>query len=85
MDFLRRHVFFIACGVGSIGGIALGVMGMQRMPRVLEEMRKVEGVYISLDRLTSQGVNRARLDAEDRRIGRHQGPCRFNQYVPGGL
>lgn len=70
MDFLRRHVFFIVCGVGSIGGIAMGVMGMQRMPSVLEEMRKVEGVYGSLNNLTSTGVNRARLDAEDRRIER---------------
>ena len=70
MDFLRRHVFYILCGVAGIGGIALGVVGIQGMPKVLDEMKKVEGVYASLSRLQSAPVNKARLDAEKRRIER---------------
>ena len=45
MDLLRRHMFFIICGVVAAGALAFGVTGIQRMPKVREEMKKVENIY----------------------------------------
>jgi hypothetical protein len=68
MDFLKRHMLLIICAVAAAGGVALGVSGFRSMPAVQEEMKKAESVYRSLDNLQSKPVNRARLDAELRRI-----------------
>ena len=35
MDLLRRHLFVILCGVGCVGGIALGVTGWVGLSRVV--------------------------------------------------
>ena len=41
MDFLRRHMFFIICGVVAASGLALGGLGLQGMPKVREEIKNV--------------------------------------------
>jgi len=68
MDFLKRHLFFILCGVGGVVGIALGVTGLKAMPRVLGEMKVAEGLYQGLESLPSKPVNEEIIEAEDRRI-----------------
>ena len=66
MDFLRRHLFLMICCLASLGGIALGVTGMQAMPKVLEEMRKSESLYKQLQNLPL--VNQQSIEAEQARI-----------------
>lgn len=61
-------MFFIICGVVTAAGVALGVTGMKSMPKVLEEMQKVERVHGALDRLQSQPTNKACLEAEEAKI-----------------
>lgn len=68
MDFLKRHMFFILCGVGGAVGIALGVTGLKAMPKVLNEMKAAEGVYQSLESLGSKSVNEAVIEAETARV-----------------
>ena len=68
MDFLRRHAFFIVCGVVALIGIALIVTGARAMPSVLEEMNEVESTHRSLNSLQSQPVSMAKIDAAKRRI-----------------
>jgi len=68
MDFLRRHAFFIVCGVVALIGIALIVTGARAMPSVLEEMNNVESTHRSLNSLQSQTVNMAKIDAAKQRI-----------------
>ncbi len=68
MEALRRHGFFIICGLVAIGGVALGVTGLQGMPEVTAEMKKVEGIYSSLTGLQTGPVNRDRLQEEQDRI-----------------
>ncbi len=68
MDFLRRHVFLIVCVVVAVGGVALIITGARAMPKVLEEMEKVEGIYRQLNSLQSQPVNLAQIEAARQRI-----------------
>jgi len=68
MDFLRRHLFFIICGVVSATGIAVGVMGIQRMPKVQEEMKNVAQLYDALGAIQNKPVGRDRIEAEQKRI-----------------
>ncbi len=67
MEMLRNNLFFIICGVLGAAGIALGVVGSKGMPKVLADMKKVEGIYQSLNGLTSQPVNLDRIENEKRR------------------
>jgi len=68
MDFVKRNMFFILCGVGAIAGIALGVTGLQAMPKVVAEMKKAEGTYKNLEGLQSKPVNESTIKAEEERI-----------------
>ncbi len=68
MDFVRRNLFLILCGVGSAAGIVLGVTGLRAMPKVLAEMGSAAGVYKSLESLQSKPVTPRSLDAENQRI-----------------
>lgn len=68
MDFLRRHAFFIVCTVAGAVGIALMVTGARAMPKVLEEMKKAEGIYRNVNSLQTRPVNMAVIDAAKRRI-----------------
>ncbi len=68
MDFVRRNLFLILCGVGALIGIGLGVTGLQAMPKVVNEMEASAGVYRSLEGLPSQPVNQRIIDAENQRI-----------------
>ncbi|MDO8629189.1 MAG: hypothetical protein Q7R41_01745, partial [Phycisphaerales bacterium] len=75
MDLLKRHLFFILCGVGGAVGIALGVTGLQAMPKVLNEMKAAEGTYQSLESLQSKPVNEAVIEAENARVQSVIGDC----------
>ncbi len=66
MEFVRRHLFFMVCGLAALGAVALGVMGLQRMPGVANELRGVETVYRQLTGL--KPVNLAGIEAEQERI-----------------
>ena len=68
MDLIRRNMFFIICGLATAGGIALGVTGIQSMPKVKTEMENVGTVFRNLDGLQSKPVNRDRIEAERERI-----------------
>ena len=68
MDFVRRNLFLILCGVGSAAGIVLGVTGLRAMPKVLAEMESAAGVYKSLESLQNKPVTPRSLEAENQRI-----------------
>lgn len=70
MDFLRRNLFLILCGVGAVVGIGLGVTGLRAMPNVVKEMEAAAGVHRSLEGL--QPINRRSIDAELQRIEANQ-------------
>ena len=54
MDFVKRNMFFILCAVGAIAGIALGVTGLQAMPRVVAAMKDEEDRLTKLVRQASK-------------------------------
>lgn len=68
MDFVRRNLFLILCGVGAVAGIGLGVTGLRAMPSVVKEMETAAGVYRALESLQSQSVNPGFIKAETERI-----------------
>lgn len=68
MDFLRRHAFFIICGVAGLAGIALAVTGLRAMPEVVAELDKAKQLYQSLGTFQSRPVNQRHIEAEERRI-----------------
>ncbi|RME38414.1 MAG: hypothetical protein D6788_07490 [Planctomycetota bacterium] len=68
MDFLKRHLFYIVSALVGIVGVVLIFTGIQRMPRVVDQMKQVQGMYASLSGLQSQPVNQAKIDALERRI-----------------
>ena len=68
MDFVKRNLFFILCAVGAIAGIALGVTGLQAMPKVVTEMKSAQTLYTSLEGLQSKPVNEETIKAEETRI-----------------
>lgn len=68
MDFLKRQLFLILCGVGAVGGIALMVTGVRAMPAVKAEMEKVEQLYQNLGTLQQKPVNESILEATRQRI-----------------
>lgn len=66
MDFLKRHLFFILCGIGAAAGIALGVTGMQAMPKVRADLEAAAGVYKQLESV--KPVNAKSIEGEETRI-----------------
>lgn len=70
MDIVKRHLFFILCGVGGIAGVALAFTGLGAMPAVLEEMEVAQQLYDDLTRLRSKGVNQRILDHAGESISR---------------
>ncbi|UCC29566.1 MAG: hypothetical protein JSU86_15345, partial [Phycisphaerales bacterium] len=68
MDFLRRHAFFLVCGVVALAGIALIVTGARATPRVLEELKKAEATHRTLGNLESRPVNMVNINAARQRI-----------------
>lgn len=72
MDLLKRNLFWIICGLGAAGGVALGVTGWQGMPEVKKAMDAAAGTYRSLDSLRSSPVNQDSIDAEQARIDQIQ-------------
>jgi hypothetical protein len=68
VNFLKRNVFYIACGLAAAGGVALAVTGLGAMPDVEEELEKAKGVYDGLGRLTSRPANEDTITAEKVRI-----------------
>lgn len=68
MDFLRRHAFYLGCGLACIAGVVLGVTGLRAMPDVERELENVAGLYGKLQSLAAQPVNLDRIEAEEARI-----------------
>lgn len=66
MDFVRRNLFLILCGVGAVVGIGLGVTGLRAMPNVVKKMEEAAGVHKALESL--QPVNPSFIAAEEHRI-----------------
>ncbi len=69
MSFLKRHLFYIVCAVGALGGIALAVTGLGAQPQVLAELSKAKSVYDALNRLSGKPVNAKIIDSKSTRIG----------------
>jgi len=68
MDFLRRHMFYIGCGLAGVGGIVISLLGLRAMPSVMAGMEEAKTVYGQLQSLESQPVNERRVELEERRI-----------------
>lgn len=68
MDFVRRHAFFLVCGVVALAGVALIVTGARAMPRVLEELKEAEAIHRNLGSLESGPVNMVNINAARQRI-----------------
>ena len=66
MDFLKRHLFLILCGVGAAAGIGLAATGMRAMPKVKTELAAAATVYNNLEGLSP--VNPRSIEAENQRI-----------------
>lgn len=76
VDFLRRQLFLIICGVAGALGIGLIVTGLGRMPQVKAEMAKAAEVYNGLSGLQNQPVNDKFIAAAQRRIDTIRGNFR---------
>lgn len=70
MDFLKRNMFYLVSTLVAAGGIGLMFTGVQAMPSVVEEMKKVEGVYRELSGLQGRPANKRQIDAVQVRIDR---------------
>lgn len=68
MDFVRRHMFLITCGVVAASGLALGGVGLKGMPDVQKKMDEVEQVFKNMRILKERPVSLARIEAEEQRI-----------------
>lgn len=68
MDFARRHLFLIICGVTSAAGIALTLTGLRAMPKVVAAMGESKRLYQELRSLQSKPVNQGHIDLEQNRI-----------------
>lgn len=68
MNFIKRHIFYIGCGVAAAGGIALAVTGYTAMPAVEKELEKAKSIYEGLGRLASRPVNEKSIEASQERI-----------------
>jgi hypothetical protein len=68
MDFVKRNMFFILCAVGAIAGIALGVTGLQAMPKVVTTMKDAGTIYANLEGLQSKPINEKTIETEKERI-----------------
>jgi len=68
MDFLKRQLFMIICGVVAAGSIALGVVGYVSMSSVKDEMSEAAQRASRLQRVLRGGVNPKSISAQERRI-----------------
>ncbi|MEK6674869.1 MAG: hypothetical protein AABZ47_04345 [Planctomycetota bacterium] len=70
MEMLKRHLFFVICGVAGAGGVALAVTGWQAMPKVMAVMDQTGKLYQDLNALQSKPVNQRTIDAAQKRVDR---------------
>ncbi len=68
MEFIRRHAFTIICSVVALAGLAIGVTGLQAMPKVADKMHEAKRVFDELGSLENGAANRQVIGAEKRRI-----------------
>jgi len=66
VDFLRRHMFVIICGVVGAGGVVAGVTGHQSMGKVVTALESVTALDRQLKSL--QPVNARQIEAAQERI-----------------
>ncbi len=68
MEFLKRQLFFLLCGVAGVGGIALGVTGMSKLGGVKSQMEQATKLHSDLSALRGGAVNEKFIDVEQARI-----------------
>ncbi len=68
IEILKRHAFFIICGVVALLGLGMGALGFSGMPAVRTELESAQRMYGELSSLRSDPVNMSRIEAERRRI-----------------
>ncbi len=68
MEFLKRQLFFILCGIAAAAGVGLGVWGLQSSKKIEQELNSAKSVYNQLNSLGSNPVNKLHIDAEQERI-----------------
>lgn len=68
MDFLRRHMFVIICGLVAAGGIAAGVTGHQSMAEVGRKLENVVALDSQLGSLQTRPVNARQIESARTRI-----------------
>ncbi|MGB0715840.1 MAG: hypothetical protein ACPGXK_08175 [Phycisphaerae bacterium] len=68
MNFIKRHIFYIGCGLAAAAGIALAATGYTAMPAVGKELEKAKGIYDGLGRLSSKPANESTIEASQARI-----------------
>lgn len=72
MDFIKRQLFFLICGVAALGGIALGVTGMSKLSEVKTQMEDAVRLYGELTSLPSGAANSRFIELEQARIARQR-------------
>lgn len=68
MELLRRHLFFIICGLVAIAGIVLGAFGITKMSEVHTGMQEAVTLHDRLRTHMRNPVNKKGIDAEQQRI-----------------
>ena len=68
MEFLRRHMFVLICGLVGAGGIAAAVTGHQSMGAVVTDLESVTALDRELGSLQSRPVNARQIEAAQERI-----------------
>lgn len=71
VDFLKRQMFLIICGVVALAGIGLGIMGMSKMSEVadgVQEAAELAAKLPALRRGTDGPINGKAIDAQHARI-----------------
>lgn len=68
MEFLKRQLFFLLCGVAGVGGIALGVTGMSKLGGVKSQMEQATKLHSDLSAMRGGAVNEKFIEVEQARI-----------------
>jgi hypothetical protein len=70
MDMLKRRLFLIVCALVAAGSVALGVVGLNSMSAVTDELGKVTRLATDLQNESRKPVNDEFIKAEQKRIER---------------
>jgi len=70
VDFLKRHLFLILCGLFGAGGIVLAVTGISAMPEVVKELENAKTLASNVERAAINPVNIRIIEDKRRRVER---------------